>query len=52
VCALLSRGLYPATSAGLNCPHIPYRNFGVRWDVAIPDPHGFDGNRNGVGCET
>jgi micrococcal nuclease len=36
----------------LNCPDIPYRNFRVRWDVANPDPHGFDGNRNGVGCET
>jgi hypothetical protein len=31
---------------------IPYTNFRVRWDVADPDPHHFDGDRDGVGCET
>jgi hypothetical protein len=36
----------------LDCAEIPYRNFRVRWDVANPDPHRFDGNHNGVGCET
>jgi len=36
----------------LDCGEIPYRNFRVRWDVANPDPHRFDGNRDGVGCET
>jgi hypothetical protein len=36
----------------LDCGEIPYRNFRVRWDVANPDPHRFDGNHNGVGCET
>jgi micrococcal nuclease len=36
----------------LDCGDIPYRNFRVRWDVANPDPHHFDGNRNGIGCET
>jgi hypothetical protein len=30
----------------------PYRNFRVRWDVPNPDPHHFDGNHNGIGCET
>lgn len=24
----------------------------VRWDVPAPDPHGFDGNRDGIGCES
>lgn len=32
----------------LNCPDIPYRNLVVR----PPDPHGFDGNNDGVGCES
>jgi hypothetical protein len=36
----------------LNCADIPYTNFRVRWDVADPDPHHFDGNRDGVGCES
>jgi len=36
----------------LDCGDIPYRNFRVRWDVADPDPHRFDGNRDGVGCES
>ena len=36
----------------LDCADIPYRNFRVRWDVADPDPHHFDGNRDGVGCES
>ena len=36
----------------LNCGDIPYRNFRVRWDVADPDPHRFDGDHDGVGCES
>jgi micrococcal nuclease len=31
----------------LNCPDVPYRRFVVRQ----PDPHGFDGDRNGIGCQ-
>ena len=42
----------PPPPPDLNCPDIPYRNFRVRWDVPNPDPHRFDGNRNGIGCET
>jgi hypothetical protein len=42
----------PPPPPDLDCPDIPYRNFRVRWDVLNPDPHHFDGNRNGVGCET
>lgn len=32
----------------LNCPDIPHRRF----RVLQPDPHGFDGNKDGVGCES
>lgn len=35
----------------LTCKDVSYRNFKVRWDVAKPDPHGFDPDRNGIGCE-
>jgi hypothetical protein len=35
----------------LNCADISATNFRVRWDVPDPDPHHFDGNRDGVGCE-
>lgn len=37
----------------LNCPDIRgARPFRVRHDVADPDPHGFDRDRDGLGCET
>jgi hypothetical protein len=42
----------PPPPPDLNCPDIPYRNFRVRWDVLNPDPHHFDGNHDGVGCES
>ena len=42
----------PPPPPDLNCADIPYRHFQVRWDVPDPDPHGFDGNRDGVGCES
>jgi hypothetical protein len=42
----------PPPPPDLNCADIPYTNFTVRWDVADPDPHHFDGNRDGVGCES
>ena len=32
----------------LDCGDIPWRNF----TVLPPDPHGFDGDQDGVGCET
>jgi uncharacterized repeat protein (TIGR01451 family) len=38
----------PPPPPDLDCGDIPYRNFAVR----PPDPHGFDGNNNGIGCET
>jgi hypothetical protein len=40
----------PPSPPDLNCADISFRNFRVRWDVADPDPHHFDGNRDGVGC--
>jgi hypothetical protein len=42
----------PPPPPDLDCSDIPYRNFRVLWNVANPDPHHFDGNRNGIGCET
>lgn len=38
----------PAYPPDLDCPDVPYTNFTVR----PPDPHGFDGDGDGVGCET
>jgi micrococcal nuclease len=35
----------------LDCGQIAYQNFRVRYDVAAPDPHRFDGDRDGIGCE-
>ena len=32
----------------LDCPRIPERNF----RVLPPDPQRFDGDRDGIGCET
>jgi hypothetical protein len=37
----------PPPPPDLNCPDIPYTNF----RVLRPDPHHFDGNKDGVGCE-
>jgi hypothetical protein len=42
----------PPPPPDLDYGDIPYRNFRVRWDVPNPDPHRFDGNHNGIGCET
>lgn len=39
--------LPPTTRDTLNCPDIAERNFPVRGR----DPHDFDGNEDGVGCE-
>ena len=41
----------PPPPPDLNCADIPWTNFTVLWNVADPDPHGFDGNKNGIGCE-
>jgi len=36
----------------LDCGDIQWRRFAVRWDVASPDPHRFDGDADGLGCES
>ncbi|ABA25001.1 SNase-like nuclease (plasmid) [Trichormus variabilis ATCC 29413] len=38
----------PPNAADLDCPDIPYRRFRVNQ----PDPHGFDRDRDGIGCES
>jgi hypothetical protein len=42
----------PPPPPDLDCADIRYRNFRVLWNVANPDPHRFDGDHDGVGCET
>jgi micrococcal nuclease len=42
----------PPPPPDLDCGEITHKRFRVRWDVPAPDPHGFDGDRDGVGCET
>jgi hypothetical protein len=36
----------------LDCGQIAHRNFQVIYTVPNPDPHNFDGDRDGIGCET
>ncbi len=38
----------PPLPPDLDCPEIPYRPF----RVIGPDPHNFDGDHDGVGCES
>jgi cardiolipin hydrolase len=38
----------PPPPPDLDCKDIPYRNF----PVLPPDPHRFDGDKDGIGCET
>ena len=38
----------PSPPPDLDCGDIPHRRF----QVLAPDPHGFDGNHDGVGCES
>jgi hypothetical protein len=42
----------PPPPPDLDCNQIPYRNFTVRYDVPDPDPHRFDGDHDGIGCES
>jgi micrococcal nuclease len=42
----------PIGAADLNCGDIAWRRFTVLLNVPNPDPHGFDGNKDGVGCES
>lgn len=36
----------------LDCAEISHRNITVRHDVADADPHRFDGDKDGIGCES
>ncbi len=38
----------PPYPPDLDCGDISYRNF----YVSLPDPHGFDGDKDGIGCES
>ncbi|MEM8531622.1 MAG: hypothetical protein AAGF95_12320 [Chloroflexota bacterium] len=38
----------PPPPPDLNCSDIPYNDF----TVLPPDPHNFDGNNDGIGCES
>jgi hypothetical protein len=42
----------PPPPPDLDCADIRYRNFRVLWNVPDPDPHHFDGNRDGTGCQS
>jgi hypothetical protein len=42
----------PPAPPDLDCGQIAHRGFTVRHDVPDADPHGFDGDKDGVGCET
>lgn len=42
----------PIGSADLDCGEIQWRRFTVLWNVANPDPHRFDGDADGIGCES
>ena len=44
----------PPPPPDLDCKDIPREkwNFRVRWDVPDPDPHHFDRDMDGIGCET
>ena len=41
----------PPPPPDLDCGQIDHRRFRVVHTVASPDPHGFDGDRDGIGCE-
>jgi hypothetical protein len=42
----------PSPPPDLNCNDIPYHNFRVIYTVPDPDPHRFDGDHDGIGCES
>jgi micrococcal nuclease len=44
----LPDGLHSTATPRLDCGQITHRNF----KVLPPDPHRFDGDKDGIGCET
>ncbi len=52
-CELSYPGLcIPIGSPDIDCGEIAARRFAVVWNVSQPDPHGFDGDGDGIGCES
>jgi micrococcal nuclease len=41
----------PPPPPDLDCKDVPYTNFRVIYTVPSPDPHRFDGDHDGIGCE-
>jgi len=39
-------------AADIDCGEIAARQFQVVWTVPNPDPHGFDADQDGIGCES
>jgi hypothetical protein len=50
--AVISDRLSSIPATRPNCPDIPWTDFKVTYNVAEPDPHDLDGNKNGIACET
>lgn len=49
----VGRAHQPGPPPDLNCDDVaPHKDFTVRWDVPDPDPHRFDADKDGVGCES
>ena len=42
----------PIGTSDLDCGDVQWRRFTVLWDVANPDPHRFDREGDGLGCES
>jgi micrococcal nuclease len=42
----------PPPPPDLDCGQVAHKRFRVIYTVASPDPHRFDGDRDGVGCES
>jgi hypothetical protein len=42
----------PPPPPDLDCGQVSYRNFRVIYSVPSPDPHRFDGDHDGIGCES
>jgi micrococcal nuclease len=42
----------PPPPPDLDCGQIPHKRFRVIHNVLSPDPHRFDGDRDGIGCES
>ncbi len=42
----------PIGSADIDCGAIAARRFAVVWTVPVPDPHAFDADADGIGCES